>query len=86
MASMFPTPNSIFNSGGSVDWPATEVLVKSMWSYLNEASGGCGATIPCNVSFMYFAMMIDSPDDQDNSARWQSDIESLYRILYLYTI
>lgn len=82
--SQFPNPNTYFS--GSVDWQAAEVLVKEMWSYLNEAYGcGCSTPIPCHVSFMYFAMMIDSPDDRDNSARWQEDIKALYKILWPLT-
>lgn len=82
--SKFPKPSDIFD--GSTDWSAAEVIVKEMWSYLNEAYGcGCNSPISCDVSFMYFAMMIDSPDDQDNSARWQSDIETLYKVLWPLT-
>lgn len=86
MASQYPSPSTLFN--GSTNWSQAQTYVKQMFSYLNEAYGCCGggrSPISCDVTFMYFAMTIDAPDELNNSARWQSDIESLYRIMYPYT-
>lgn len=79
----YPNPNTYFS--GSVNWTEAQTYVNSMISYLANETDCCAKKpLDCNISLMYFAMQIDSPEQQDNSERWHNDIESVYRKLYQY--
>lgn len=82
--SQFPSPSEIFD--GSTNWVEAQGYVNAMVSYLVNETNCCNKKpLDCNISFMYFAMQIDSPEQLDNSERWHNDIESIYRTLYPYT-
>jgi hypothetical protein len=86
--SQFPTPESIFTS--SPDYPAAELIVKEMVSYINSLGEGCcqskgNQAILNSVNPILTAMSYDAPTDLNNPVRWQTDIESSYRLLYPLT-
>lgn len=82
---IFPTPASIFD--GSTDYPAAAVLCKQMYSYLKSVGGGI-ANIPRDelqrLTPLMQCVKYDAPNDLDNEARWEDDIQSSYYLLYKY--
>lgn len=87
MAPQFPTPDSLFN--GSTDWPAAQILVKQLLSYVRSTHACCSSKgfkeMMHEVTPILLCMRYDSPIEGDNTERWHADIESSYRILFPYS-
>lgn len=72
----------VVNFNSDTDYAAVEVLLLEMFSDLNAQTGCCGSKSVMDAFNKAMPSLINLPYDKINNVqRWQSDIESAYKLL-----